>query len=50
MLFGTDMPMDNEYGARLVRQTIEAVEGMDVPDHDKRLIFEGNARRLLGLV
>ena len=50
ILFGTDMPMDNECGARLVRQTIEAIERMDVPDRDKRLIFEGNARRLLGLV
>jgi uncharacterized protein len=49
ILFGTDMPMDNEYGARLVRQTIEAIERMDIPDGDKKLIFEGNARRLLGL-
>lgn len=49
ILFGTDMPMDNEYGARLVRQTIEAIERMDIPDGDKQLIFEENARRLLGL-
>jgi predicted TIM-barrel fold metal-dependent hydrolase len=49
ILFGTDMPMDNEYGARLVRQTIEAIERMDIPDEDKQLIFEENARRLLGL-
>lgn len=49
ILFGTDMPMDNEGGARLVRQTVEAIEWMDVSDRDKRLIFEENARRLLGL-
>ena len=49
ILFGTDMPMDNEHGARLVRQTIEAIERMDIPDGDKKLIFEENARRLLGL-
>jgi predicted TIM-barrel fold metal-dependent hydrolase len=49
ILFGTDMPMDSEYGARLVRRTIEAIEGMDIPDRDKQLIFEENARRLLGL-
>jgi predicted TIM-barrel fold metal-dependent hydrolase len=49
ILFGTDMPMDNEYGARLVRQTIEAIERMEIPDSDKQLIFEENARRLLGL-
>jgi len=49
ILFGTDMPMDNEYGARQVRKTIEAIEGMDIPDRDKRLIFEENARRLLRL-
>lgn len=49
ILFGTDMPMDNEYGARLVRRTIEAIEGMDIPARDKGLIFEDNARRLLRL-
>jgi uncharacterized protein len=49
ILFGTDMPMDNEYGERLVRRTIDAIERMDVPDGHKRLIFGGNARRILGL-
>ena len=49
ILFGTDMPMDREYGARLVGKTIEAIEQMSVSDRDKRLIFEDNARRLLSL-
>jgi predicted TIM-barrel fold metal-dependent hydrolase len=49
ILFGTDMPFDNELGSRLVRQTIESVERMDVPDSVKRKLFEENARKLLGL-
>jgi predicted TIM-barrel fold metal-dependent hydrolase len=49
ILFGTDMPFDNELGSRLVRQTIESVEKMDVPASIKKKIFEDNARNLLGL-
>jgi uncharacterized protein len=49
ILFGTDMPFDNEMGSRLVRQTIDSVERMDVPGPVKRKIFEENARKLLGL-
>jgi uncharacterized protein len=47
ILFGTDMPMDNELGARSVRETIESIEQMDIPESDKRKIFEFNCRRLL---
>jgi predicted TIM-barrel fold metal-dependent hydrolase len=49
ILFGTDMPMDSQMGLRLVRQIIEAVEGMDIPESDKKKIFEDNARKLLRL-
>ena len=49
ILFGTDMPFDNELGSRLVRQTIESVERMDVPDSVKGKLFEENARKLLGI-
>lgn len=49
LLFGTDMPYDNELGFRFVRQAVEAIEQMDIPDADKEKIFEDNARQLLRL-
>jgi len=49
MLFGTDMPYDSELGERYTRQTIEAIEQMDIGDSDKKRIFEDNARELLRL-
>jgi predicted TIM-barrel fold metal-dependent hydrolase len=49
ILFGTDMPYDPENGAILIRGTIEAVEGMDIPEKDRKKIYEDNARRLLKL-
>lgn len=49
MLFGTDMPYDNQYGERFIRQTINSIEQMDISDLEKKKIFEDNARRLLRL-
>jgi len=49
ILFGTDMPYDNELGFRFVRQGVEAIEQTDIPHMDKRKIFADNARRLLRL-
>lgn len=49
MLFGTDMPYDNQIGYRYVRETIRSVEEMDIPDADKKKIFADNARKLLRL-
>ncbi len=49
MLFGTDMPYDTEFGDMFIRQTIAAIEQMDIPDSDKKKIFEDNARKLLRL-
>jgi predicted TIM-barrel fold metal-dependent hydrolase len=49
MLFGTDMPYDNEFGFRYVRQTIDAIGKMHISDAEKGLIFEGNAKKLLGI-
>ncbi len=49
MLFGTDMPYDNQLGERYTRQTIQAIEQMSISDLEKKLIFEDNARRLLRL-
>jgi predicted TIM-barrel fold metal-dependent hydrolase len=49
VLFGTDMPFDPERGPGFVRDTIAAMERIDVTADARRLIYEGNARRLLRL-
>ena len=49
LLFGTDMPYDAELGDKYLRVTIDSVEQMEIPEHEKAMIFEGNARRLLRL-
>jgi predicted TIM-barrel fold metal-dependent hydrolase len=50
LLFGTDMPLgDATCGDRNTRETINAIEQMDISDDDKRTIFEKNARGLLRL-
>jgi predicted TIM-barrel fold metal-dependent hydrolase len=49
LLFGTDMPYDIENGAMAIRETIKAIEGMNIPESSKKKIYEGNARNLLHL-
>lgn len=49
LLFGTDMPWDSQIGDRYTRQTIEAIEQMEITDKDKQKIFKDNARKLLRL-
>jgi aminocarboxymuconate-semialdehyde decarboxylase len=49
MVFATDTPYDNEFGERVYRETIPAVEAMPVSDAVKQQIFESNARRLFRL-
>ena len=49
MLFGTDMPYDPTYGLKYTKVTIEAIEEMDISKEDKKMIFEGNARKMLRL-
>ena len=49
LLFGTDMPMDNQLGYRYMRQTLKAIEQMDISDLEKKKIYEDNARKLLRL-
>ncbi len=49
LVFGTDMPYDSEMGDRYTRQTIQSIDRMTIPDADKRLIYEGNARKMLKL-
>jgi aminocarboxymuconate-semialdehyde decarboxylase len=49
VIFATDFPFDDQEGDRFTREVIRCVEAMDIPEKDKKLIFEGNARRLLRL-
>jgi len=49
LLFGSDMPYDNQIGERYTRDTIASIERMDIPDSDKKKIFEGNAKALFRL-
>ena len=48
-LFATDAPFDSEQGRALMRNTIAAVKALEIPETEKKAIFEGNARKLLKL-
>lgn len=48
LVFGADMPLGDYYfGFRSYRQTINAVEAMDIPDQEKKKIFVDNILSLL---
>ena len=49
MLFATDMPFDPELGASNIRETLRAIEAMEISDADRAAILHGNARRFLAL-
>lgn len=49
LLFGTDFPFAGQNGERVTRQTIEAIEKMEIDEREKRMIYEENARRIARL-
>ena len=49
ILFGADFPFEIEYGAGTLRDTIKSIDQMDIPESDRKKIYEDNAKRLLGL-
>jgi aminocarboxymuconate-semialdehyde decarboxylase len=49
MLFGTDFPYDAQFGDIFIREGIAAIEQMDIPNSEKKKIFEENARELFRL-
>jgi predicted TIM-barrel fold metal-dependent hydrolase len=49
MVFGTDMPFDNQLGRRLIRETIASVERMGLSKEDRKRIYRDNAVSLLKL-
>jgi aminocarboxymuconate-semialdehyde decarboxylase len=48
-LFATDAPFDSEAGRGLMRNTIAAVNALEIPQAEKDRIFSGNAKALLKL-
>jgi predicted TIM-barrel fold metal-dependent hydrolase len=48
-LFGTDCPFDKERGELVIRETIAAIDGMDLSDADRARMYYQNAQELLGL-
>jgi aminocarboxymuconate-semialdehyde decarboxylase len=49
VVFASDFPFDPEKGTFNIRETIRDIDGLPIPDADRRKIYEGNARRLLKL-
>ncbi|HLW61016.1 MAG TPA: amidohydrolase family protein [bacterium] len=47
VLFGTDTPFDVEGGSRYIRETIAALDACAIPPDQRRMIDEGNLRRVL---
>lgn len=48
-VFATDAPFDSEVGRGLIRNTIAAVNALEIPQSEKDAIFSGNAKKLLKL-
>jgi len=49
VLFASDSPFDPQKGPAYIRATIENLESLDLGDEERAQIYEGNARRLLGV-
>jgi len=49
LLFGTDFPFAGHQGERVTRQTINAIEEMEISDIEKKKIFEDNSRKIMRL-
>ena len=48
-VFATDCPYDPEGGAALIRDTIAVIDGLRCTDAERQAMYEGNARKMLGL-
>ena len=49
MLFGTDAPYDSRMGENVYRETIAAVDAMDISADTRQKIYVDNARKLFRL-
>ncbi|SDI83017.1 amidohydrolase family protein [Propionivibrio dicarboxylicus] len=48
-LFGTDFPFDKERGELVIRDTIAAIDSLDISESDRTRIYYENAKKLLNL-
>jgi len=46
VMFASDAPFDPEGGSMYIRETIRILDTLDIPDADRRKIYQGNAERL----
>ena len=49
VLFASDCPFDPEKGSAYIRETIKVIDRLPITEKDRRMIYEDNARRLLGI-
>lgn len=49
VLFASDAPFDPEGGPMYIRETIQVIENLDIPEATKKKVFQDNAVALLGL-
>ena len=45
-MFGSDCPFDPEGGPLFIREIIAAIDSLDIPEADRRKIYEEHIRRL----
>jgi aminocarboxymuconate-semialdehyde decarboxylase len=48
-LFGTDCPFDPEGGPVFIRETIKAIDGLELTSADRAKLYLGNALHMLRL-
>lgn len=46
VVFGSDCPFDPEGGPLFIREIIAAIDSLELPEADRRKIYEDNIRRL----
>jgi predicted TIM-barrel fold metal-dependent hydrolase len=46
VVFGSDCPFDPEGGPLFIREIIAAIAALEIPEADRRKIYEANIRRL----
>jgi predicted TIM-barrel fold metal-dependent hydrolase len=49
LLFATDFPFAGQFGERVTRQTIAAIEAMEISEAEKKKIYEDNSRYIMRL-
>jgi predicted TIM-barrel fold metal-dependent hydrolase len=49
MVFASDAPFDPEKGPMYIRETIRAIDSMDLTDAERQAIYAGNLLRITGL-